>query len=88
MKWTITIKPLHAALNAWAWSAVRADQESTLGGAGLQTKEAARQAARTAINDFENSVGIIKAATVTEEFLPDGVTEPEPEPDPETTVAP
>lgn len=71
MTWTITVKPTSAALDMWAWSAMRADQESVLSGSGHRTSEAAVTAATTAIENFENSVGIIQDATFQVEYEPE-----------------
>ena len=81
MKWSITFKPFSAALNAWLWSAVREDQENVLmGDQSYASVEAARTSARLAIQEFEDNVMVVRDATITEEFVPEGV-EPEPEPE-------
>lgn len=74
MKWNITMTPVSPALNAWTWTAVRADQENVLmGDASYATQEAARTSARAAIQEYEDNVMVVRDATVTEEFTPEGV---------------
>lgn len=74
MKWSITMTPVSAALNAWTWTAVRADQENVLmGDQAYATKEAARTSAHAAIQEYEDSAMVVRDATVTEEFTPEGV---------------
>lgn len=72
VKWTITVRPITAAMNGWEWTAMRADEESVLSGGGA-TKEAALASARAHASEFEANQGAIKGATVTEEFVPEGV---------------
>lgn len=81
MKWTITIKPQSVALNAWTWVAVRDDQENVLAGdQAYATSAAAQTSAQLAIQEFEDNVMVVRNATLTVEFLPEGV-EPDPEPE-------
>ena len=81
MKWTITIKPLTVALNAWTWTAVREDQENVLvGDQAYATSEAATATAQADIQNFEDNVMVLRNATLTMEFIPEGVEiDPEPE---------
>lgn len=83
MKWEITIKPSTPALNWWGWHAVRADQENVLSGDQLYvSSEDAEVGARAAIQQFEDNTAVVRDATITVEFVPEGVVIPE-EPAPE-----
>lgn len=74
MKWSITIKPHSPSLTQWLWMAVRADQESVLGGdQAYATSGAAQTAAQLAIQEFEDGAMVVRDATITVEFTPDGV---------------
>lgn len=76
MKWTVTIKPINVLLNAWLWLAVREDQESVLNGdQSFATLAGARADAQEKIQAYEDNVMVVRNATVTEEFLPEGVEE-------------
>ena len=74
MKWEIIIKPMNPALNVWTWNATRADQENVLYADQTYGNEAAaRTSAQLAIQEYEDSVMVMKNATITEEFVPEGV---------------
>lgn len=70
MNWNITVKPYSSALEMWGWTATREDQENTLSGAGYETKAEAEAAAEADVQEFENTQGVIKAATSTYLFEP------------------
>lgn len=70
MNWTITVKPSNSALDEWSWTAVRDDQENTLRGTGYRTGEDAHEVAKLAIQEFEDTQGVIKAATKVHTFSP------------------
>lgn len=70
MNWNITIKPYSSALTMWGWTAVREDQENQLSGAGYETKQEAMDAAQVDVQAFEDTQGVIKAATQTYTFEP------------------
>lgn len=71
MTWTITVKPTNAALSMWAWSAIRADQETVLSGTGHPTSEGALSTAKAMIGKFEDSDGAMRDATITVEYDPE-----------------
>lgn len=74
MKWDITITPQSPALDEWRWAAVRADQENVIMGDQTYTSvSAARTSAQAAVQEYEDTVMVMRDATVTEEFIPDGV---------------
>lgn len=79
MNWNITVKPYSSALDMWGWTAVREDQENVLSGAGYETKDEALAAAQTDAQAFEDTQGVIKAATSHYVFEPVIPEVPEPE---------
>ena len=80
MKWSITVKPTSPDLNFWTWVAVRDDQENVLTSSQVYASAAmAQQAAQSSAQEFEDSAIVMREATFTIEFTPEGVDPEVPE---------